>query len=158
VAGIGNIFLGDDGFGVEVVRRMAQQPLPEHVEIVDAGIRGMHLAYQIAEQQYDAVILVDAVPRGNPPGTLYAIEPELTSPSAEAPADAHTMTPHLLLAWIGRMGVAPSQIRIVGCEPATLEASIGLSDAIEGRIDAAIDLVRDVIANIEGQLRTPSCA
>src|SRR5689334_2309782 len=93
VAGIGNIFLGDDGFGVEVARRMAQQPVPEHVEVVDAGIRGMHLAFQIAYERYDAVILVDAVPRGHAPGTLYVIDPDPVAADGVAVADGHTMTP-----------------------------------------------------------------
>src|ERR1044071_2789707 len=76
VAGIGNIFLGDDGFGVEVARRLAGEALGDHVDVADFGIRGVHLAYEIASGKYDEVILVDAAPRGGSPGTLYAIEPE----------------------------------------------------------------------------------
>src|SRR5262249_13558232 len=87
VAGIGNVFLGDDGFGVEVVTRLAGTPLPDGVRVVDYGIRGMHLAYDLAGG-YDAAILVDAVPRGEAPGTVYVIEPELTSEAAAQPPQA----------------------------------------------------------------------
>lgn len=80
VAGVGNIFLGDDGFGVEVARRLAAEPLPEQVEVADIGVRGVHLAYQLLDG-YDTLVLVDATTRGGAPGTLYLIEPDGGAPS-----------------------------------------------------------------------------
>ena len=88
VAGIGNIFLGDDGFGVEVAQRLADRPMPEGVQVADFGIRGVHLAYELLDG-YDALVLVDAVPMGEPPGTVAVIEPELDAVVHDetAPAD-----------------------------------------------------------------------
>ena len=83
VAGIGNIFLGDDGFGVEVADRLAGRTLPDGVQVADFGIRGVHLAYELLDG-YDALVLVDAVPMGEPPGTVAIIEPELEPPVATA--------------------------------------------------------------------------
>src|SRR6188768_1968294 len=95
VAGIGNIFLGDDGFGVEVTRRLSQEPIPDGVRVADFGIRGIHLAYELLDQQYETTVLVDATPRGGQPGTVYLIEPELESLGVGDPdlSDAHGMTP-----------------------------------------------------------------
>src|SRR3954462_334859 len=92
IAGVGNIFLGDDAFGVEVVQRLARRPLPEGIRVVDFGIRGLDLAYALLDG-YEATILVDALPRGGPPGTLYVLEPELEASSSRAagvpPIEAH---------------------------------------------------------------------
>ena len=95
IAGIGNIFLQDDGFGVEVVHRLGAESLPEVVRVADFGIRGIHLAYELLERKYDLTILVDAIVRGDKPGTLYLIEPDIESLQApgEVTADAHGMTP-----------------------------------------------------------------
>ncbi len=95
VAGIGNIFLQDDGFGVEVAQRLGAEPFPEVVRVTDFGIRGIHLAYELLEQKYDLTVLVDAIVRGGKPGTLYLVEPDLESSQAteEVTADAHAMTP-----------------------------------------------------------------
>ena len=103
VAGIGNVFLADDGFGVEVARRLAERELPAGVKVADFGIRGMDLAYELQED-YDAAILVDAVPRGQPPGTLFVIEPELDA--AEPALDAHAMDPVRVLGAGARAGHA----------------------------------------------------
>lgn len=95
MAGIGNVFLGDDGFGVETARRLAERDLPGHIEVVDIGVRGVHLAYQLLDG-YDTLVLVDATARGEAPGTLYVIEHDMGggSPSPAAPAlDGHRMTP-----------------------------------------------------------------
>ncbi|HLY21790.1 MAG TPA: hydrogenase maturation protease, partial [bacterium] len=118
VAGIGNIFLGDDGFGVEVVRRLREEPLPDGVDAADFGVRGVHLAYELAEGRYGSVILIDAVARGGPPGTLYLIEPDLADlPDHTDLADAHSLTPAAVLAWLQRIGGSRPRIAIVGCEP-----------------------------------------
>ena len=109
VAGIGNIFLGDDGFGVEVAARLAGAELPEGVRVEDFGIRGVHLAYELLDG-YDALVLVDAVPMGEPPGTVAIIEPDPVEPTWANPAapamDAHSMNPAVVLRcsppWEGR--------------------------------------------------------
>src|SRR5438105_826691 len=90
VAGIGNVFLGDDGFGVEVVARLAKRPLPEGVEVADFGIRGFDLAYALMES-YDFAILVDALPRGGEPGRLFVLEPDLAQVDSRGMADGHSM-------------------------------------------------------------------
>ena len=87
VAGIGNVFLGDDGFGVEVARRLRGQALGDGVDVADFGIRGVHLAYELADGRYDAAVLVDAVSRGGAPGTFYAIEPDVETSRLESAAD-----------------------------------------------------------------------
>src|SRR3954470_3102987 len=124
VAGIGNVFLGDDGFGVALAGRLARRELPPGVEVVDFGIRGMDLALAM-QDDYAAVVLLDATPRGEPPGTLYVIEPEL--PGEEAGLDAHGMDPVKVLA-LARMlsrppGAAPRTL-VVGCEPATRMSAV----------------------------------
>src|SRR6476620_861333 len=93
VAGMGNIFLGDDGFGVEVASRLAQETLPTWVRVADFGIRGLHLAYELADGHYHTAVVVDASPRGDAPGTVYLIEPDMTNlPAADQP-NTHNMTP-----------------------------------------------------------------
>jgi len=150
VAGIGNIFLGDDGFGVEVARRLAAQPI-EGVDVADFGIRGVHLAYELADGYYDAAILVDAVSRGGEPGTLYAIEPDLDQAGLDPhDADAHSLTPSAVLAWIGKVGRHPARIVVLGCEPAATEESMGLSAPVAAAVDEAIRMVREIVAHMSG--------
>ena len=152
VAGIGNIFLSDDAFGVEVAHRLSGRALPEGVRVEDYGIRGMHLAYDLLEG-YDALVLVDAVPIGEQPGTLAVIQPELATPSgpnveggAPPAADAHTMSPHIVLATLAHLGGSVDRIVIVGCQPGDLDEGIGLSPAVQGAVDAAVDLCLEVVA------------
>jgi hydrogenase maturation protease len=150
VAGIGNIFLGDDGFGPEVVRHLATETLGDDVAVADFGIRGVHLAYELADEQYAAAILVDAAPRGDVPGTLYVIDPAVDSAEwpDEAP-DAHTLTPASVLAWLKRIGSA-CPVRIVACEPECLDEQMGLSATVTAAIPGAVQLVRDQIARMTG--------
>jgi hydrogenase maturation protease len=151
VAGIGNIFLGDDGFGVEVARRLLAEPLGSGVDVADFGIRGVHLAYELADGKYDGVILVDAVPRGGSPGTLYAIEPDTSSEDAPAEvADAHSLTPAAVLGWLRRIGGRCGRVVVVGCEPESVEESIGLSGPVAASIDGAVRMVRDLVAEMRG--------
>jgi len=157
VAGIGNVFLSDDAFGVEVARLLLSRALPEHVRVEDYGIRGIHLAYDLLDG-YDALVLVDAVPMGEPPGTLALIEPEpgpsSGPPSADAmggepPAvDAHTMSPVVVLATLARLGGSVDHIVIVGCQPGELGEGMGLSPAVEAAVTAAADLCLEVVADI----------
>jgi len=163
VAGIGNIFLGDDAFGVEVVRRLLRRAWPASVRIVDYGIRGLDLAYALLDD-YDAAILVDAVGRGGEPGTLYVLEPELPgddggSPHAFANAfamDAHSMNPMVVLGMVRAMGGQPKRVLVVGCEPETfgdeLEGAMGLSATVEAAVEGAVHLVESQIAKISQEL------
>jgi hydrogenase maturation protease len=145
VACIGNIFLGDDAFGVEVARRLMARDLPSGVKVTDFGIRGFDLAYALLEP-HNLVILVDACPRGSDPGTLYVIEPEV---SPEGPAlDAHTMNPVAVLRLAHSMGAISSKILLVGCEPADLggeEGSMGLSAPVSAAVNEAVHLVEKLI-------------
>jgi hydrogenase maturation protease len=153
VAGIGNIFLGDDAFGVEVIRRLSAQELPETVRVRDL-LDG-----------YDLTILVDACPRGDAPGTLYVIEPEVNqddqSESAPIALDAHTMNPVSVIRMARTMGPISKRIVLVGCEPATLggeEGRMGLSETVSASVDGAVKLVEKLIADPQRNdpMREPS--
>jgi hydrogenase maturation protease len=152
VAGLGNVFLGDDGFGVEVARRLSSERLAEGVDVADFGIRAVHLAYELADGKYDGVILVDAVPRGAAPGTLYAIEPDAdpSDPGADG-ADAHSLTPAAVLGWLRRIGGCCGRVVIVGCEPASVEESMGLSGPVAASVDGAVQMVRELVAQMTGE-------
>ncbi|UQX00047.1 hydrogenase maturation protease [Streptomyces sp. RerS4] len=160
VAGIGNLFLGDDGFGVEAVRALSARPLPGHVEVVDFGVRGVHLAYQLLDG-YETLVLVDATARGGAPGTLYLIE---AGPAADGTAggtagavepgaavlDGHHMSPDTVLALLGTLcagtGTAPPRrTLVVGCEPACVEEGIGLSPAVAAAVPGAVRMVLDLL-------------
>jgi hydrogenase maturation protease len=152
VAGVGNIFLSDDGFGVEVAHWLSGRALPDEVRVEDYGIRGVHLAYDLLEG-YDGLVLVDAVPMGELPGTLAVIEPEsnAASPSTRdsfaAPIiDAHTMSPDVVLGNLARLGGSVDRVAVVGCQPDSLDEGIGLSPAVEGAVPAAVDLCLEVLA------------
>ncbi|MEV6984372.1 hydrogenase maturation protease [Sphaerisporangium sp. NPDC051017] len=144
VAGVGNVFLGDDGFGVAVARRLAGADLPDGVVVGDFGIRGVHLAYELTGGAYDGVILLDAVSRGGAPGTLYVLRPE----PGEAPpvfADAHDMTPDAVLALTGALGGGPGRVLVLGCEPADISPGMELSPPVAEAVGAAADLVLDLV-------------
>jgi hydrogenase maturation protease len=152
VAGIGNIFLGDDGFGCEVLRRLQTHTWPDGVRAVDFGIRGFDLAYALLDG-YDVTILVDATPRDGTPGTLYTIEPELdelNSLKAESMmVETHGMNPMKVLTMVKSMGGEFKRILLVGCEPATLgpeEGQMGLSEPVENAVDAAVEIVKSLVA------------
>ncbi len=143
VAGVGNIFFGDDGFGCEVARRLMAESLPVGASAEDYGIRGTHLAYEMLAG-YERVILVDAVRRGGEPGTLYVIEPDLAVLSG-AP-DAHGMDISNVFGMLRVLGGEVPEVRIVGCEPASIEESIGLSPIVERAVDEALMLVKKLLA------------
>ena len=147
VAGIGNIFLGDDGFGVEVATRRAKLELPEGVAVGDYGISGLHLAYDLADG-VETAILVDAVPRGDEPGTVYVIEPERRTESQPAESgsfDAHGMQPDVVLGLLDTLGAQVGRVLVVGCEPANVDYRIGLSPPVEAAVDEAVKVVLDLI-------------
>jgi hydrogenase maturation protease len=150
IACVGNIFLGDDGFGVEVARSLSQRQLPEGVSVKDYGIRGFDLAYALLDP-WDLVIMVDALSRGEAAGTLYVIEPELNRPaSADTALNPHGMDPVRVLSLAASMGTISAQVLVVGCEPHDfgdeLEGRMGLSSPIEGVVEAASDMILDLVA------------
>jgi len=154
VAGIGNIFLGDDGFGVEVARRLSVRPLPHTVRVTDFGIRGFDLACALLDG-YDTTILVDACPRGEPAGTLYVVEPELSdlvpAPGQQSAVEGHSMDPVNVLRLATSMGGPLKRVLLVGCEPGTLgpeEGQMGLSQPIEAVVDEAVKLVESLVDGI----------
>ena len=142
VAGIGNIFFGDDGFGVEVARRLSLAQLPASIEVVDAGIAGIHLAYRLLDG-YDLFIAVDAVARGAPPGTVYVMEPSLDDEEIGR-ADAHSVDLRAVFAMVRALGGSLGRIIVVGCEPAELQEQMGLSAAAKAAVEPAMRRVRQI--------------
>jgi hydrogenase maturation protease len=148
VAGVGNIFLGDDGFGVAVAERLGGVELPEGVRVADFGIRGVHLAYELLDG-YQTAILIDATPRGGEPGTVYVIEPEPpTGPSEHTLLDAHGMEPDAVLSMLQVLGGSHAEVLIVGCEPADVDERIGLSPRVAGAVDEAVAVVRELLEKV----------
>jgi hydrogenase maturation protease len=151
VAGIGNIFLGDDGFGVEVVQRLAPRAWPAGVRVADFGIRGYDLALALAEDGVTA-ILVDALPRGGAPGTLYVIEPDLDTLDGAAGVDPHSLDPVQVLRFAKTLGGRPARVLVVGCEPATLGEDaggvMGLSAPVAAALAEAARLVESLVADL----------
>lgn len=151
VAGIGNVFLGDDGFGVAVAARLVRETLPPDVRIVDTGIRARDLAYELLEGSYDTAILVDTVARGDAPGTLSVIEPVAGEAiDGSATFDAHAMTPDTVFSFLTALGGVSTRIRIVGCEPACLDEGIGLSAPVTAAVGEAVALIRALVSGREG--------
>jgi hydrogenase maturation protease len=149
VAGIGNVFLGDDGFGVEVVRRVDSAWLRDCVDVVDYGIRGVHLAYDLLDGRHSALVLVDALPLEDPPGTVAVLR---VDPAAEGEAlgvpDAHGMHPQAVLQLLRNLGGSVERVLVIGCRPAVVAARMGLSDVVAAAVDDAVRLVTEV-ANAE---------
>lgn len=150
VAGVGNVFRGDDAFGVEVVRRLAVRPLPAGVRAADFGTRGHDLAYAILDG-YDAVVLVDAAARGGAPGTLYVLEPDT---AAAGPAGTHGVDLPAVFGLVRALGGALPRLVLVGCEPADLgtdeEGAMGLSPAVAAAVDRAVELAVAAVAEVCG--------
>jgi hydrogenase maturation protease len=138
VAGLGNVFRSDDGFGVEVVRRLGQRPLPAGVQLMDAGIRSLHLAYALLDTPA-LLVVIDTVARGGAPGTLYVIEPAL--PAGDGTVDAHDLDLQGLRAGVQALGGQMPPVLLVGCEPAALDDGMGLSPVVAGVVDQAMDIV-----------------
>jgi hydrogenase maturation protease len=154
IAGIGNIFLGDDGFGCEVLRQLAGRTWPDNVRVVDFGIRGFDLAYALLDG-YDVTIFVDATPRGGTPGTLYTIEPDLDEldglDAQGMMVETHGMNPMKVLAMVKSMGGEFKRILLVGCEPATFgpeEGQMGLSEPVSLAVAEAVHIVESLVTKI----------
>ena len=160
IACIGNIFLGDDGFGVEVARRLLSRPergYPQGVQVIDFGIRGIDLAYALLDE-YDMLVLVDAIPRGGAPGTLYLIEPDLSGMSPEKGVEAgqvaldnHSMDPVKVLAYARALGAKPVHTLLVGCEPSSVsesdytEMQMGLSEPVQAAVAEAVKMIDSLV-------------
>jgi hydrogenase maturation protease len=152
VAGIGNIFLGDDGFGCEVIREWSKKALPAEVRAVDFGIRSYDLAYALAEN-YRAVILVDATPRGEPPGTAFLLELELNALGAaeDAAVDAHSLDPVKVLQMAKALGARPDLLFLVGCEPSDLggeQGRMGLSAPVQAAVPRALEMLEALVQRL----------
>lgn len=139
VAGVGNIFFGDDGFGSEVARRLAARPLPPYVRVVDYGIRGMHLAYDLLDG-YDALVLIDASPGQGRPGDIRVLEVG-AGDLGTGELDAHGMDPVAVLASLDGLGGQLPRTLVVGCQPLDLDEGIGLSPPVHAAVPAAVATV-----------------
>lgn len=151
VAGVGNIFLGDDAFGVEVALSLTRRQLSENVRVKDFGIRGFDLAYTLLEP-WNAVIIVDAMPRGEAPGTLFVVEPNLAGLGDPASSDMafnpHGMDPVRVLNFAASMGAISAQVLIIGCEPNDfgdeLDGRMGLSSKVQASVEEAANMVEEL--------------
>ena len=146
IAGFGNVLLGDDGFGVEVIKRLAASDLPPHIKTLDVGIAGMHVVLQLIEG-FDAVIVVDAVTRGQPAGTLYVFTPseaDLDLHSGER-IDPHFAEPLRALKLARALGLLPEHVTVVGCEPLSCQLGMSLSVSVKAAVDSAMETIRDML-------------
>jgi len=151
IAGIGNIFLGDDAFGCEVIRELLARSRFNDAVITDFGIRGIDLLYELLNQ-WDLVILIDACARGSTPGTIYLLEPELDSPAEHTPAqiDPHSLDPVRVLRAAQSMGATFNRVLLIACEPSPLpgddkEFPTDLSPAVRAAIPSAVALVESTL-------------
>lgn len=157
IAGIGNIFNGDDGFGVEVVKRLHNRILPDGVRVVDFGIRSFDLAFALVDG-YQAAILVDALQRNESPGTLYLFEPSLEDAEQLLPGtlEGHGLHPAQVLKLAKLYGTLPEKIFVVGCEPETTsfseEGQMGLSPPVQANLDEAVGLIAALIPRLQQEL------
>ncbi|MEV8565138.1 hydrogenase maturation protease [Streptomyces sp. NPDC051322] len=164
IAGIGNIFLADDAFGPEVITAMSGRPVPDGVHVADFGIRGMDLAYRLLDG-YDVAVLVDAAPRGEEPGTLYVIEPDLEDGDPRQVPEAHGMDPVKVLALARTLGDVDQarlpRVLVLGCEPLVRmrgdepEVAAGLSAPVRTAVGEAVRLLDSLTADL---LRDPQAA
>jgi hydrogenase maturation protease len=149
-AGIGNVFFGDDGFGVEVADRMACTPLPDGVRLHDYGIRGIHLAYELLDG-YDALVLIDALPMGEEPGTVAVLEVDPDDVVAPSTMDAHSMSPATVLGLLAGLGGTVGRVLVVGCEPASITDGMGLSPAVQAAVPTAVRAVRELLESLSAE-------
>ncbi len=164
IACIGNIFMGDDGFGVAVAQRLLRRKarlFPENIQVIDFGIRGFDLAYALLDD-YDVLILVDAVSRGRPPGTLYVLEPDLAAMSSAKGIEAarmgmevHSMDPLKVFAYARTLGAQPIRTLLVGCEPSGangdedyMDLLMGLSQPVQAAVDKAVEIINSLVKEL----------
>jgi hydrogenase maturation protease len=155
VAGLGNIFLGDDGFGSEVIRSAEIGPGDPTVRVTDYGIRGMHLAYDLLDE-WDTLVLVDAIPSRGNPGELHVFQADHTaedqSSCGTTGVDAHSMDPAAVFASLRALGGSPPYTVVVGCEAGNVEEGIGLTEPVARAVPRAVRAVEEIVA----ALRAPS--
>src|SRR6478752_9261863 len=147
VAGIGNIFLGDDGFGPEVMRHVLGQPLGADVRAVDYGIRGMHLAYDLLED-WDALVLVDALPDRGAPGTVHVFEADRETLAPTAGLEAHSIDPAAVFGTLKALGGTAPKTIVVGCEVADIDEGMDLSDRVAASVPDAVAAIEDVLSRL----------
>ncbi|HEX3827960.1 MAG TPA: hydrogenase maturation protease [Sporichthyaceae bacterium] len=153
IAGVGNIFLTDDGFGPEVMRHLAALQLPAGFTAVDFGIRGLHLAYELLEG-YEAVVIVDAAPRDLPAGTvsLLQVDPDSFGPGPDGPLlDAHGMEPVAILRTLGSLGGRVDRVYVLACEPADIDEGLGLTPAVAAAVPAAVEALLRLVDQLVEQ-------
>jgi hydrogenase maturation protease len=162
VAGIGNIFLGDDGFGVEVAQQLSKRSFPTEVRVADFGIRGFDLAYAL-QDGYETTILIDAFPHGQVPGTVYVVEPGLNDPAATLAqgnfVEPHAMNPVNVLRMATAMQGSLKRVLLVGCEPETFggeDGHMGLSPSVEAAVTRTVEVIVQLVDRIlnEGRAST----
>ena len=149
IAGVGNAWLRDDGFGGEVARRLADRALPEGVDVMDAGTGGLDLAYEVM-RGYDALVILDVSRQGGEPGTLYVMEPDEESVTGSIEdgdvINPHAMDPQTVLRFVKSVGAWPGRVVVIACEPAQVqEMGWGLSEQVREAVDRAVDLVVETI-------------
>jgi hydrogenase maturation protease len=155
VAGIGNIFLGDDGFGSEVVRHATIPPDDPAVQVIDYGIRGMHLAYDLLEE-WDTLVLVDAVPSRGSPGTLHIFQADHETSSSTAGLDAHSMDPAAVFASLRALGGSPPYTVVVGCEAGSVEEGLGLTAPVAMAVPRAVRALEEIVAALQSPVSRAS--
>ena len=157
IAGVGNAWLRDDGFGGEVARRLTERPLPAGVDVMDAGTGGLDLAYEVM-RGYDALVILDVSKQGGEPGTLYVMAPDEESvPSGIEDGDVinpHGMDPQTVLRFVKSVGAWPGRVVVIACEPADAEEmGWGLSEPVRDAIERAVDLVVETVAEMRAGAR-----
>lgn len=155
VAGIGNIFLGDDGFGPEVMRHVGVDSFGADVHAVDYGIRGMHLAYDLLEG-WRALVLVDALPDRGAPGTLHVFEADHETLSPTAGLEAHSMDPAAVFATLRALGGTPPQTIVIGCEVENIDEGMGLSAPVSAAVPLAVAALNEVLADLANRATAPA--
>jgi hydrogenase maturation protease len=147
VAGIGNIFLGDDGFGPEVIRHVPALLAYPRVRLTDYGIRGIHLAYDLLDG-WQALVLIDALPSRGSPGALHIFEADHQTLTAATGLDAHAMDPAAVFASLNALGGNPPYTVVIGCEVDRTEEGIGLSERVKAAVPQAVQAIEDVLARL----------
>jgi hydrogenase maturation protease len=157
IAGVGNAWLRDDGFGGEVARRLEDRPLPEGVDVMDAGTGGLDLAYEVM-RGYDALVILDVSRQGGEPGTLYVMEPDEESVAGAIEdgdmINPHAMDPQTVLRFVKSVGAWPGRVVVIACEPGNVEEmGWGLTEPVREAIDRAVDLVVETVAELRAGAR-----
>jgi hydrogenase maturation protease len=152
VAGVGNAWLRDDGFGGEVVRRLSTHELPAGVSVMDAGTGGLDLAYEVM-RGYDALVILDVSKQGGAPGTLYVIEPDEAATHGGIEdgevINPHSMDPQTVLRFVKSIGAWPGRVMVIACEPAEVEEmGWGLSEEVGEAVDRAVELVLETATGL----------